>query len=150
MMFLLVHKTAFASASVFQSGITRKPINLFSFFKNYALAFASMSSFHSQTCSSSTTGTYTDTIWKSRIEKKKRRQQSFWTNMNLIYLGSDVQQEQRSLTLLFGRLFRKEHNDKSIKECCLRKQLKQKESSKLYSAVLERKKSQSSLKTHIH
>ena len=67
MMFLLVHKTAFASASVFQSGITRKPINLFSFFKNYALAFASMSSFHSQTCSSSTTGTYTDTIWKSKI-----------------------------------------------------------------------------------
>ncbi|KAF3970228.1 hypothetical protein CMV_006061 [Castanea mollissima] len=99
-----------------------------------------MSSFHSQTCSSSTTGTYADTIWRSRIEKKKRRQQSFWTNMNLIYLGLVVQQKQRIPTLLFGRLFRKEHNDKSFKECCLRKQLKQKESPKLYSAVLEERR----------
>ena len=35
-------------------------------------------------------------------------------NMNLIYLGLDVQQEQRSPTLLFGRLFKKEHNGEKL------------------------------------
>ena len=35
-------------------------------------------------------------------------------NMNLIYLGFDVQQEQRNPTLLFGRLFRKEHNGEKL------------------------------------
>ncbi|KAL0005487.1 hypothetical protein SO802_013048 [Lithocarpus litseifolius] len=68
--------------------------------------------------------------------------------MILIYLGLDVQQEQRSLTLLIGRLFRREHNGSCGRlenlgldlEMCIRKQLKQKESSKLYSAVLEERR----------
>ncbi|KAL4637609.1 hypothetical protein ACB092_03G089100 [Castanea dentata] len=34
---------------------------------------------------------------------------NYYGNMNLIYLVLDVQLEQRNPTLLFGRLFKKEH-----------------------------------------